>query len=118
MTSEHFLRGFRLIEVAPDMELFLDRNAGLMILFSILLAGKNDDTIPPRRPVPFSISAIANRFGVSRVHVRTLLRDAEAEGLIRRESPGGSHVVVLPRPGRGERGVLCDRVPVPGAVRA
>lgn len=96
MTSEHFLRGFRLIEVAPDMELFLDRNAGLMILFSILLAGKNDDTIPPRRPVPFSISAIANRFGVSRVHVRTLLRDAEAEGLIRREGPGGSHVVVLP----------------------
>jgi hypothetical protein len=95
-TSDHFLRGFRLIEIAPEMELFLDRNAGLMIVFSILLAGRSDDTIPPRRPVPLSISALANRFGVSRVHVRTLLRDAEAEGLIRREGPGGSHVLILP----------------------
>ena len=77
VTADHFLAGFRLIEVAPDMELFLDRNAGLMVLFSTLLAGNSDDTVPPRRPVPLSISALANRFGVSRPHVRTLLRDAE-----------------------------------------
>ena len=57
VTADHFLAGFRLIEFAPDMELFLDRNAGLMVLFTILLAGKGDDTVPPRRPVPLSISA-------------------------------------------------------------
>jgi DNA-binding GntR family transcriptional regulator len=51
--------------------------------------------MPPRRPVPLSISAVANRFGVSRPHVRTLLRDAEDAGLIRREDAG--HVLVLPR---------------------
>jgi hypothetical protein len=95
-TSDHWLRGFRLLEIAPEMELIIERNAGLMILFSVLLAGKRDDTMPPRRPVPFSISAVANRFGVSRAHVRMLLRDAETEGLIRREGPGGSHVLILP----------------------
>ena len=52
VTADHFLAGFRMTEMAPDMELFLDRNAGLMVLFSILLAGKSDDTVPPRRPVP------------------------------------------------------------------
>jgi hypothetical protein len=77
------------------MELFLDRNAGLMVLFTILLAGTGGDTMPPRRPAPLSISAIASRFGVSRPHVRTLLRDAEDAGLIRREDAG--HVTVLPR---------------------
>jgi hypothetical protein len=95
ITAEHFLAGFRFIDVAPDMELFIDRNAGLMVLFTILLAGKADDTVPPRRPVPLSISAIANRFGVSRPHVRALLRDAEEGGLIRRDDAG--HVAVLPR---------------------
>jgi len=95
ITADHFLAGFRMVEVAPDMELFIERNGGLMVLFSILLAGKSDDTVPPKQPVAVSISAIANRFGVSRVHVRTLLRDAEEAGLIRREDAG--HVVVLPR---------------------
>jgi CRP-like cAMP-binding protein len=95
VTADHFLAGFRMIEMAPEIELFLDRNAGLMVLFTILLAGSADDTVPPRRPVPLSISAVANRFGVSRPHVRTLLRDAEDAGLIRREDAG--HVTVLPR---------------------
>jgi DNA-binding GntR family transcriptional regulator len=66
-----------------------------MVLFSILLAGTDDDAVPPRRPVPLSISALANRFGVSRPHVRALLRDAEDAGLIQREDAG--HVTVLPR---------------------
>jgi CRP-like cAMP-binding protein len=95
-TAAEFLGGLRLVDLAPEMDLFLDRNAGLMILFTLLLAGKDDDTIPPRRPVPISISAIANRFGISRVHVRTVLRDAEAQGLIERREKGGSHVLIRP----------------------
>ena len=39
-----------MIEMAPDMELFLDRNAGLMVLFSILLAGKEDDIVAAAPP--------------------------------------------------------------------
>ena len=67
-----------------------------MILFSLLLAGQDDDTVPPRRPVPISISALANRFGISRVHVRTVLRDAETQGLIERTGKDGSQVLFRP----------------------
>jgi DNA-binding MarR family transcriptional regulator len=87
---DHFLGGFRLSHDAAAMELFVERNAGLMVLFSIVLAGKVDDTVPPSRPVPVSISGIASRFGVSRAHVRTLLRDAEAQGLIERSEQDGA----------------------------
>ena len=117
-TSEHFLRGFRLVEVAPDMELFLDRNAGLMILFSILLAGKDDDTIPP------SSSGAVLDLG-DREPLRRIARarpDAVARCRGRRVDParksGRQSCRGAAGPGRGERGVLCDRVPVPGAVRA
>jgi hypothetical protein len=93
-TADYFLGGLRLVDIAPELELFLERNAGFMILFSLLLAGQADDSIPPERPVPFSISAVAQRFGVSRIHVRTLLRDAESLGLI--ERTGASRILVRP----------------------
>jgi DNA-binding IscR family transcriptional regulator len=63
----------------------------------MLLAGEPDDTVPPARPVTISISAIAGRFGVSRVHVRTLLRDAEAAGLIERTGENGGHIATRPQ---------------------
>ena len=69
----------------------------MMILFSMILAGEANDAIPPMRPLQISISALAQRFGVSRVHVRTLLRDAEAAGLIERTSERRGHIVIWPR---------------------
>lgn len=53
----------------------------------------SDVLLRGQRPVPISISGLSSRFGISRVHVRTLLRDAEAAGLI--ERPEG-HVVLRP----------------------
>jgi DNA-binding MarR family transcriptional regulator len=95
-TAGYFLDGLRVVDIVPQLRLFFDRNAGLMILFSLLLAGEPDDTVPPARPVVISISAMAGRFGVSRVHVRTLLRDAEAAGLIERAGENGSRIVLRP----------------------
>ena len=82
--TEHFLAGFRFVDYAPEVQLFIERNAGLVMLFNIMLAGERDDTFPPMRPVRVSISALATRFGVSRAHVRKLLRDAEVSGLLER----------------------------------
>jgi DNA-binding MarR family transcriptional regulator len=96
-TTDYFLAGFRIVDLAPKLHLFADRNAGMMILFSMILAGEPDDAILPTRPLPISISALAHRFGVSRVHVRTLLRDAEAAGLIERTGERGSHIVIRSR---------------------
>lgn len=95
-TAADYLGGFRPVGVAPEMELFIDRNAGLMILFTLLISGEPDDAVPPTRPVPLSLSALAQRFGVSRSHVRTVLRDAEERGLIERTGPGGNQVLIRP----------------------
>ena len=81
---EHFLAGFRFVDLVPDMRLFVDRNAGVVILGSMLLAGEADDVYPPTLPVPVSSSALSRRFGVSRAHVRRLLQDAESQGLLER----------------------------------
>jgi hypothetical protein len=78
--ADYFRGGVRLVDHSPGLERFVDRNAGMIVLMSLLLSGEAGDTFPPARPVPVSISALSKRFGVSRVHVRKLLRDVAALG--------------------------------------
>jgi hypothetical protein len=77
-----FARGFRPLARAPRLRSCTDRDAGFMIL-SALVIGRTD-----RVPAP-PIAQIARRFGVSRAHVASLLREAEAQGLVAR-TPSGS----------------------------
>jgi DNA-binding MarR family transcriptional regulator len=95
--ARHYQAGFRIVAASPGLELFGDRNAGMLILASLLIAGEADDTMPPRRPVPISISAMARRFKVSRPHVLKLVREAEADGLIERTGEQGERVLITPR---------------------
>jgi hypothetical protein len=92
----HYRSGLRALQVSPELGLFAERNAGLNILFSLVIAGDVDDTMPPTRPVRISISELARRFSVSRVHVLRLLRDAAAEGLVARSGAGQEAVTILP----------------------
>jgi DNA-binding MarR family transcriptional regulator len=92
-----FIAGLRVLDNAPSLELFAERNAGMMILYSLALAGAEDDPFPPTRPLPLSINALANRFSVSRKHVLTLLRDAEREGLLARGGAANNEVTLSPR---------------------
>jgi len=92
-----FIAGLRVLDNAPELELFAERNAGMMILYSLALAGAQDDAFPPMRPVPLSINALATRFSVSRKHVLTLLRDAEHEGLLARGGAANNEITLLPR---------------------
>ena len=93
---DHYRTGVRLLRFAPELRVFAERNAGLMILFSLVIAADPDDTTPPTRPVRVSISELARRFSVSRVHVGRLLRDAEAEGLIERAGNTQDAITLLP----------------------
>jgi hypothetical protein len=95
--ARQFLSGFRLIAHGPALELFAERNCGLLLLASIIASGDADDLAVPARPVPISISALARRFGVSRPHVIALLRDAEAQGLLARVGPNGSQALLSRR---------------------
>lgn len=95
--SKRFLAGFRFLTHAPDLGLFAERNAGMLILASLLTSGAADDTMPPQRAVPISISALARRFKVSRPHVLKLISDAAAVGLIERTGVDSDRVLIKPR---------------------
>jgi hypothetical protein len=86
--------GFRFMTHAPTLGLFAERNGAMFILLSLLANSEPDDSMPPTRPLPFSISALARRFAVSRPHVLKLIRDAAADGLIERVGPDGDRLVL------------------------
>jgi hypothetical protein len=94
---ERFRAGFRFMTHAPELGLFGERNAGMLMLASLIAAGEADDSVPPSRPVPISVSALARRFTVSRPHVLKLLNDAAGEGFIERIGAMGERIVILPR---------------------
>jgi DNA-binding MarR family transcriptional regulator len=92
----HFGNGLRVLAHAPELAPFTERNAGLVILFSLLCAavpGGGQAT----RPVQISVSGLSRRFGVSRIHVLELLRDAERDGFIERRGAAGEQILVLAR---------------------
>lgn len=64
--------------------LFDVRNAGSMILFDIASSGEPGDVYPAKGRVKMSVTELARKYEVSRSHVLKLLRDAEKEGLLRR----------------------------------
>jgi len=95
--GRRFIAGTRILDAAPDLGQIAERNAGMMILYSLALAGSVNDAFPPLRPVPLSISALATRFSVSRKHVLMLLRDAEAQQLLVRGGPANNEITFRPR---------------------
>jgi hypothetical protein len=97
--GRRFVAGLRVLDSAPELGSLAERNAGIVILFSLALGGDDNGPFPPREPVPLSINALAKRFSVSRKHVLTLLRDAEGQGLLLRCGPADSEIVLL-SPGR------------------
>ncbi len=95
--GRRYIAGMRVLDSAPELGEIAERNAGMMILYSLALAGSNDDAFPPHRPVPLSINALATRFSVSRKHVLMLLRDAEAQEMLMRGGPANNEITFLPR---------------------
>jgi hypothetical protein len=78
----------RLMADNPAVMLFMSREAGMMILIKLVQrAGEERDGALPR----LSFADIADRFGISRTHVRTTLQAAEAAALVRMSD----HSVVL-----------------------
>ncbi|QDP27384.1 hypothetical protein [Bradyrhizobium cosmicum] len=95
--GHRFVTGLRVLDNAPDLEPFAERNAGFVILFSLALSGNASDGFPPAAPVQLSINALAKDFGVSRKHVSSLLREAEARQLLMRSGAANNEVRLLPR---------------------
>jgi hypothetical protein len=65
------------------IELF-SRNAGPLMLFRIMAGCEPDDSFPPTRPVPLSISGLAAEFDVARSHVGRFIQEGETNGAFER----------------------------------
>lgn len=73
------------------IRVFMHRLSGNQVIFTLLTSGSGD-AFPPDGPIPFSITIAAQRFGVSRIHIRRMLNDAMREGFFSLASDG---VVVM-----------------------
>jgi hypothetical protein len=90
-----FLAGERVLDMTPDIRLFMGRDAGYMILLRIWLADP-DGAIPPRGCVCVPYEEVARPFGVSRTHVRVMMNEAAARGFVRLHAQAGRAIEVLP----------------------
>jgi hypothetical protein len=86
--------GLKLLVSEPDMMLFFHRVAGHMVLAALLQAASAD---PHRLHAAVPYAEVGDRFGISRTHVRQLLRAAEQTGLVKLQARGGHRVEILPR---------------------
>lgn len=79
------------------IRVFMHRHAGIQIMSTMLTTP--GEAFPPDGPIPFSIAAASQRFGVSRIHIRRMLNDAVREGFFSHANDG---VVVMTEKAREE----------------
>jgi AraC-like DNA-binding protein len=67
--------------VETAMRVFINRDAGSQVLWTLLTLSDEDDC-PPAGVLRPGVERLATRFGVSATHLKRMLRDARAGGLI------------------------------------
>ena len=75
--------GLRMVELVPELRLTAERDAGITMLFSLLVADAAGQSV--------SIAGLARRFSVSRAHVLTVFREAEQASLAMPAGPRGGY---------------------------
>jgi hypothetical protein len=83
----------RLMMTMPDIMLFFSHAAGSLIMSLLLQAAMESEH--PHAVIRYSDAA--DRFGVSRTHVRRLMENAQEAGLVKMSGAGGRFVEILPR---------------------
>lgn len=83
----------KLLAVAPELLLFFGHAGGHMVSAALLHAAM----ATADSHASLSYADIAERFGISRTHVRGILVEAQGAGLVRLGGRGGGRVEVLPR---------------------
>lgn len=90
-----FLAGYRMINAAPELQKMIDRDAGLPLMICILLATPDYAALVPEEMRPVTVADLARRFTVSRIHVRSVQREAESARLLIRHGDA-AQVTALP----------------------
>lgn len=94
--AEGLLRGWKLLAPFPEVNHFVSRDGGWMLLLSCVAEtmrlGGRDSLVP----LSIDLKAFGARFGVSRSHLRRLLESAYAAGLLDAPPRNGAHIVLSP----------------------
>lgn len=77
-----FVAGYRIVDAAPELRKIVDRDAGLPLMMCVLLASPDYAALVSEEMRPGSVAGLARRFSVTRIHVRSVLRDAESAGFL------------------------------------
>jgi hypothetical protein len=83
-----------LLGMPPEVTVFFNRPGGYLFLAALLEAAMAS---PDGNHAAVSYADVGERFGYSRTHVRQVLMDAEAAGLMRLHTRGGHDVEILPQ---------------------
>jgi DNA-binding MarR family transcriptional regulator len=90
-----YLAGYRIVDAAPVLQNIIDRDVGLPLMLCVLLSSPGYAEFAPEKFRTTSVAGLARRFNVSRVHVRLVLRDSAAAGLVLRDDDT-AQVTALP----------------------
>lgn len=93
--GQGYLAGYRLVDFAPELQKVIDRDVGLPLMLCVLLASPDYIDFAPEDMRTISVAGLARRFDVSRIHVRSVLRDAESVQLLVRDDDT-AQVAALP----------------------
>lgn len=93
--GQMFLDGYRMINASPELQKFNERDAGIPLMICILLASSDYAALVPEDMRLVTVAELARRLNVSRIHVRSLQRDAESNRLLIRHGDTAP-VTVLP----------------------
>ncbi|MEW9309976.1 hypothetical protein [Labrys neptuniae] len=91
--SNYFEERGPLSNLLPGIKLFVNRQTGYEILLQLLVSS-NTSKSSHKKNIHFNFGVIAERFSVSRTHVRRLIRDADDNGYLNLLISGGQAVEV------------------------
>lgn len=78
----YYIAGHKLMDHVPQLNVFADANAGMLIFLSLFAAAGENGPPSGEQIVQMPIAELARRFGVSRAHVKQVLRGAQEQGLL------------------------------------
>jgi hypothetical protein len=95
--AQTLLQGWKLLAPFPEVEHFVSRDGGWMLLLSSvaesLRLGEGREIVP----VSINLHEFGARFGVSRSHLRRLLESAHIAGLLDAPPRNGAHILLSSR---------------------
>ncbi len=96
-SAEKILAGWQPLEPFPEVLHFVGRHGGWMLLLccvaELLRQGNRSEIVP----ISVDLTAIGQSFGVSRTHLRRMLEEAHAKGLLAAPPRNGRYILMTPK---------------------